>query len=187
MILCMSLVSADVVHWKNRLTKMLDHKPYFFLAYLIFITWLTFTHGKVWVIREFVEIHLNSVSKNTSETDILPLGTKSFLSSVISTSGMVNNSCNLISHYMRFDFFEDLLALMLPGKRLCAGETFARQTIFVILSALIQNFNIKGAPGKPLPSEEPDIPGIILTKKDMWLQFEPRAWHSLNPHYRLLF
>jgi len=76
---------------------------------------------------------------------------------------------------MRFDFFEDLLALMLPGKRLCAGETFARQTIFVILSALIQNFNIKGAPGKPLPSEEPDIPGIILTKKDMWLQFEPRA------------
>ena len=76
---------------------------------------------------------------------------------------------------------------MLPGKRLCAGETFARQTMFVILSALIQNFTVKGAPGKPLPSEEPDMPGIIVTKKDMWLQFEARAWHSLNPHYRLLF
>jgi hypothetical protein len=29
--------------------------------------------------------------------------------------------------------------------------------------------------------------GIIVTKKDMWVQFEPRAWQSLNPHYRLLF
>jgi hypothetical protein len=47
--------------------------------------------------------------------------------------------------------------------------------MFLILSALIQNFNIKGAPGKPLPSEEPDMPGIIVTKKDMWIQFEPRA------------
>jgi hypothetical protein len=29
--------------------------------------------------------------------------------------------------------------------------------------------------------------GIIVTKKDMWLQFEARLWQSLNPHYRLLF
>jgi hypothetical protein len=29
--------------------------------------------------------------------------------------------------------------------------------------------------------------GIIITKKDMWLQFEHRSWQSLNPHYRLLF
>ena len=76
---------------------------------------------------------------------------------------------------------------MLPGKRLCAGETFSRQTMFLILSALTQNFTVKGAPGKPLPSEEPDMPGFIVTKKDVWLQFEPRAWHSLDPHYRLLF
>jgi len=61
------------------------------------------------------------------------------------------------------------------GKRLCAGETFARQTMFLIVSALIQNFTLKGTPGKPLPSEEPDMPGIIVTKKDMWLQFESRA------------
>jgi len=76
---------------------------------------------------------------------------------------------------------------MLPGKRLCAGETYARHTMFLILSTLIQNFTVKRAPGKPLPSEEPDMPGIIVTKKDFWLKFEPRAWHSLNPHYRLLF
>jgi len=87
---------------------MLDHAPYFFNLAYIFITWLTVTHGKVWVIREFVEIYLNSASKNTSETDIFPLGTKSLLTSVISTSGTVNNSCNWISHYTRFDFLEDL-------------------------------------------------------------------------------
>jgi hypothetical protein len=29
--------------------------------------------------------------------------------------------------------------------------------------------------------------GIIVTKKDVWLQFEPTFWHSLNPQYRLLF
>ena len=159
---------------------------FFNLAY-IFITWLTVTHGKVWMIREFVEMYLNSASKNTLETDILPLGTKSLLSSANNTSGTVNNSCNWISHYTRFDFLEDLFGSMLPGKRLCSGETFARQTMFVILSALIQNFTVKVAPGNPPPSEEPDIPGMIVTKKDMWLQFEPRAWHSLNPHYRFLF
>ena len=76
---------------------------------------------------------------------------------------------------------------MLPGKRLCAGETYARHTMFLIVSTLIQNFTVKLAPGKPLPSEEPDMPGIIVTKKEFWLKFEPRAWHSLNPHYRLLF
>ncbi|KDR03601.1 putative cytochrome P450 304a1 [Zootermopsis nevadensis] len=61
------------------------------------------------------------------------------------------------------------------GKRLCAGETFARQFIFLILSALLQNFTVKGAQGKPLPSTDPDLPGIIVTKKDMWIRFEPRS------------
>jgi hypothetical protein len=46
--------------------------------------------------------------------------------------------------------------------------------MFQILTALMQNFTVKGAPGKPLPSTEPDIPGFIVAKKDMWLRFEPR-------------
>ena len=33
--------------------------------------------------REILETHLNSASKNTSETDIFPHGTKSLLTSVI--------------------------------------------------------------------------------------------------------
>jgi cytochrome P450 len=64
---------------------------------------------------------------------------------------------------------------MLPGKRLCAGETFARHFMFLILSALVQNFTVKGAPGKALPNTEADLPGIIVTKKDMWIRLEPRA------------
>jgi cytochrome P450 len=63
---------------------------------------------------------------------------------------------------------------MSPGKHLCAGETFARHFMFLILSALLQNFTVKGAPGRPLPSTEPDLPGIIVTKKNMWVRFEPR-------------
>jgi len=34
--------------------------------------------------REILETYLNSVSKNTSETDIFPHGTKSLLTSVVS-------------------------------------------------------------------------------------------------------
>jgi hypothetical protein len=37
--------------------------------------------------REILETYLNSASKNTSETDIFPHGTKSLLTSVICTSG----------------------------------------------------------------------------------------------------
>jgi hypothetical protein len=66
-------------------------------------------------------------------------------------------------------------AFSLPGKRLCAGETFARHFMFLILSALLQNFTVKGAPGKPKPSTDPDLPGVIVTKKDMWVRFEPRT------------
>jgi hypothetical protein len=47
--------------------------------------------------------------------------------------------------------------------------------MFLIVSALLQNFTVKRAPGKPLPSMEPDLPGVIITKKDMWMKFEPRA------------
>jgi cytochrome P450 len=64
---------------------------------------------------------------------------------------------------------------MLPGKRLCAGETFARHILFLMVSALLQNFTVKAAVGKPLPTTEPDLPGIVTTKKNTWIQFEPRA------------
>jgi len=42
---------------------------------------------KVWVLEKFWK-HLNSASKNTSETDIFPHGTKSLLTSVIIASSV---------------------------------------------------------------------------------------------------
>jgi hypothetical protein len=47
--------------------------------------------------------------------------------------------------------------------------------MFLILSALLQNFTVKGAPGKPLPSTDPDLPGVIVTKRGMWMRFESRS------------
>ena len=39
--------------------------------------------------REILEKYLNSASKNTSETDIFPNGTKPLLTSVISSTGRI--------------------------------------------------------------------------------------------------
>jgi hypothetical protein len=47
--------------------------------------------------------------------------------------------------------------------------------MFLILSALLQSFTVMGAPGKPLPSTDTDLPGFIVTKKDLWIRFEPRT------------
>ncbi|PSN50102.1 hypothetical protein C0J52_04715, partial [Blattella germanica] len=60
------------------------------------------------------------------------------------------------------------------GKRLCAGETFARQQMFLMLASLLQSFTIKCAPGTKPPSTEAELPGILITKKSLWVRFEPR-------------
>nr|AKH45318.1 cytochrome P450 [Anopheles sinensis] len=60
------------------------------------------------------------------------------------------------------------------GKRLCAGETFARNIMFLALSALMQNFNIRQPPSDRLPDLTDRLTGVIVTPKDFWLRFEPR-------------
>jgi hypothetical protein len=47
--------------------------------------------------------------------------------------------------------------------------------MFLILSALVQNFTVKAATKKAIPTTGAELPGIIVTKKDMWIRFEPRA------------
>lgn len=60
------------------------------------------------------------------------------------------------------------------GKRLCAGETFARNTLFLMISGLLQNFTVKPANGNidevPLESTT----GLISALPDFWATFEPR-------------
>ncbi|XP_065088873.1 probable cytochrome P450 304a1 [Ochlerotatus camptorhynchus] len=60
------------------------------------------------------------------------------------------------------------------GKRLCAGETFARNTMFLIFSALMQNFHLKQRPGDPLLDAGSRITGVITSTEPFWLGFEPR-------------
>ncbi|XP_062535029.1 probable cytochrome P450 304a1 [Armigeres subalbatus] len=60
------------------------------------------------------------------------------------------------------------------GKRLCAGETFARNTLFLMFSSLMQNFNVKQRPGDPLPDVAKRITGVITSTEPLWLRFEAR-------------
>ncbi|XP_055697775.1 probable cytochrome P450 304a1 [Phlebotomus papatasi] len=60
------------------------------------------------------------------------------------------------------------------GKRLCAGETFARNTLFLMISALAQNFNIRQPPNDKLPDLSKTICGLITLPPQFWIKFEPR-------------
>lgn len=62
------------------------------------------------------------------------------------------------------------------GKRLCAGETFARNIMFLFLATVLQNFTVKVPEGQKMshPALE-DLPsGIVKTPADCWLKFESR-------------
>ncbi|XP_031625482.1 probable cytochrome P450 304a1 [Contarinia nasturtii] len=60
------------------------------------------------------------------------------------------------------------------GKRICAGETFARNTLFLLVSALVQNFNIiLPANGRmPLPCET--LSGVFRYAPEFRLKFVSR-------------
>ncbi|XP_034659890.1 probable cytochrome P450 304a1 [Drosophila subobscura] len=60
------------------------------------------------------------------------------------------------------------------GKRLCAGETFARNMLFLMTSAMCQNFNFVLAPGDQLPDLSKNNNGLIINPPDFWLQLEDR-------------
>lgn len=59
------------------------------------------------------------------------------------------------------------------GRRLCAGETFARNTMFLCIAALLQSFTLKPSEGK-LPDLEDTDCGIARMPKDFWVKLESR-------------
>lgn len=60
------------------------------------------------------------------------------------------------------------------GKRLCAGETFARNMLFLCTTAILQAFNIRMANGaKPLKFCD-NITGLVRIPKDHWIELTPR-------------
>lgn len=58
------------------------------------------------------------------------------------------------------------------GKRLCAGETFARNTLFLVATALIQNFNVAVPKGRTMPTKAKI--GMFQYLPEYWLEFTPR-------------
>lgn len=60
------------------------------------------------------------------------------------------------------------------GKRLCAGETFARNTLFLFISAFFQNFNISVPDGEPFPSRSKNGTGLITYTPEFWIKVTPR-------------
>lgn len=60
------------------------------------------------------------------------------------------------------------------GKRLCAGETFARNMLFLMITALIQQFDFTLEDGQELPKPEKNDCGVVLTAPDMWVTVKSR-------------
>lgn len=61
------------------------------------------------------------------------------------------------------------------GRRLCAGETYARQTMFQVFAAFMQAFTVSTADGKPLLKPAKRIQGIITTIPEFWVRITPRT------------
>lgn len=60
------------------------------------------------------------------------------------------------------------------GKRLCAGETFARNTMFLVTSALIQQFTFELPKNGKMPDPKDAHTGILRSPNEYRLKFVPR-------------
>ncbi|XP_023163518.2 probable cytochrome P450 304a1 [Drosophila hydei] len=60
------------------------------------------------------------------------------------------------------------------GKRLCAGETFARNMLFLMTTAMLQSFDYTLAPGDSLPDLAKNHNGLIISPPDFWVQLKER-------------
>lgn len=60
------------------------------------------------------------------------------------------------------------------GKRLCAGETFARNMLFLLTASLFQNFSVAVPDDGAIPCMNQNATGLIKTSPDFWVKFHPR-------------
>ncbi|XP_059056621.1 probable cytochrome P450 304a1 [Achroia grisella] len=61
------------------------------------------------------------------------------------------------------------------GRRLCAGETYARQAMFQVFAAFMQAFRVSTAGGRPLQVPAQRLQGIITTIPEYWVRVTPRV------------
>lgn len=75
----------------------------------------------------------------------------------------------------KIDLKKDITLPFGAGKRLCAGETFARNLTFLFVSAIYQNFSLKLPPGEDINELlEKKTVGLITNTPDYWIQFVSR-------------
>jgi cytochrome P450 len=49
------------------------------------------------------------------------------------------------------------------GKRVCLGESLARDTLFLFITSLVHTFDVRGEEGEPMPSLEVKYGQLTLT------------------------
>lgn len=59
------------------------------------------------------------------------------------------------------------------GRRVCAGETYARFIFFAHFAGLAQNFNFELVDGEPTELQD-TLSGLITTPMDTWIRVSPR-------------
>ena len=62
----------------------------------------------------------------------------------------------------------------ISGKRVCVGETFGRQNMWLILTGLLQNFTFEMPKGQKLPALE-TVHGFHQTGPEIWFCPKPRV------------
>lgn len=60
------------------------------------------------------------------------------------------------------------------GKRLCAGETFARNMLFLFVSAFFQAFSVSPPVGEKIHKFDDNFTGLIRNPPDHWIQLHAR-------------
>uniref|UniRef100_A0A182SXB6 Uncharacterized protein n=1 Tax=Anopheles maculatus TaxID=74869 RepID=A0A182SXB6_9DIPT len=60
------------------------------------------------------------------------------------------------------------------GKRECPGQTYTRNTMFLIVATLMQRFNLSQTGSDPLPDISRRRTGLVYGPDDFWIQFVPR-------------
>lgn len=61
------------------------------------------------------------------------------------------------------------------GRRICAGETFARQTMFLFISSLLQHYSFGPCDNEPRVDLTDIIPGINMSLQNYWIKATPRT------------
>lgn len=74
--------------------------------------------------------------------------------------------------FHRIDLTENVF--ILTGKRLCAGETHARNLLFLSVSAILQNFDISMPDESKLPRENDFETGLISIIPKYFIKFDAR-------------